>query len=76
MTIHDVDQDGSPDLVVLVPYEKIKVLRQVPGKDFEELDVALPGGSHDQPWLSTADIDGDGKPELLLTQKNLLRAVV
>jgi len=62
-------------LVVLIPYEKVKVLRQVPGKDFEEIDVSPPGGAIEQPWLSTADIDGDGKPELLLTQKNFVRAV-
>jgi hypothetical protein len=62
--------------VVLIPYEKVKVLRQRPGKDFEELDVAPPGGPVEQPWLSVADIDGDGKPELLMTQKNFLRAVV
>ncbi len=76
MAFHDVDQDGLMDLVVLIPYEKVKILRQVPDKDFDELDVALPGGALEQPWLSTADIDGDGKPELLLTQKNFLRAVV
>ena len=76
LAFHDVDQDGLVDLVVLIPYEKVKVLRQVPGKDFEELDVAPPGGAIEQPWLSTADIDGDGKPELLLTQKNFVRAVV
>ena len=76
MVFHDVDQDGLVDLVVLIPYEKVKILRQVPGKDFEELDVALPGGALEQPWAGSADIDGDGKPELLLTQKNFLRAVV
>ena len=73
---HDADQDGLMDLVVLTPYEKVKILRQVPGKDFEEIDVAPPGGEIQQPWLSAADIDGDGKPELLLTQRNFLRAVV
>jgi hypothetical protein len=73
---HDVDQDGLTDLVVLSPYEKVKVLRQVPDNDFEEIDVSPPGGQIEQPWLSAADIDGDGKPELLLTQKNFLRAVV
>lgn len=73
---HDADQDGASDLVVLVPYEKIKVLRQVPNKDFEEVDIAPPGGSVEQPWLASADVDGDGKAELLLAQKNFLRAVV
>src|SRR5207248_3254418 len=76
LAFHDANQDGLPDLVVLIPYEKVKVLLQVPGKDFDEVDVAPPGGTIEQPWLSTADIDGDGKPELLLTQKNFMRAVV
>jgi len=76
MTFHDVNQDGLADLIVLIPYEKIKILIQVPGRDFEETDVAPPGGSAEQPWMSAADVDGDGKPELLLAQKNFLRAVV
>ncbi len=75
MVFHDVNQDGLADLVVLIPSEKVKVLLQVPGTDFEEVDVAPPGGIVEQPWLSTADVDGDGKPELLLPQKNFLRAV-
>lgn len=78
LAFHDADQDGLTDLVTLMPYEKVKILRQVPGKDFEELDVDPPGGARElsQPWLGAADIDGDGKPELLLTQKNFLRAVI
>jgi hypothetical protein len=76
LVFHDADQDGYPDLVALTPYEKVKILRQVPGRDFEEIDVAPPGGEIQQPWLSAADIDGDGKSELLLTQRNFLRAVV
>jgi hypothetical protein len=76
LAFHDVDQDGLADLVILSPYEKVKVLRQVPDHDFEEIDVVPPGGALEQPWLSSADIDGDGKPELLLTQKNFVRAVV
>jgi hypothetical protein len=76
LTFHDVNQDGLPDLVALIPYEKVKILLQNAGRDFEEVDVAPPGGVIEQPWLSTADVDGDGKPELLLTQKNFLRAVV
>lgn len=76
LLFHDVNQDGLMDLVALVPYEKVKVLLQVEGKDFDEQDVAPPGGTVEQPWLSVADVDGDGKPELLMTQKNFLRAVV
>ncbi|MCL5097754.1 MAG: VCBS repeat-containing protein, partial [Candidatus Omnitrophica bacterium] len=76
MEIHDVDQDGLADLVILIPYEKIKVLRQRQSHDFEELDIAPPGGTTEQPWMSQADVDGDGKPELLLAQKNYVRAVV
>ncbi|MDB6016357.1 MAG: repeat protein [Pedosphaera sp.] len=76
LTFHDVNQDGLTDLVVLIPYEKIKVLLQVADKDFDEQDIAPPGGSVEEPWLSSADVDGDGKPELLLAQKNFLRAVV
>jgi hypothetical protein len=76
MAFHDANQDGLADLVVLVPYEKIKILLQVADKDFDEEDVAPPGGSVEEPWMSTADVDGDGKPELLLAQRNFLRAVV
>lgn len=76
MAIHDVNQDGRPDIVILIAYEKIKTLLQVEGKDLEEIDAAPPGGAVEQPWLTTTDVDGDGKEELLLAQKNFLRAVV
>ena len=76
LLFHDVNQDERMDLVALVPYEKVKVLLQTAGKEFEEVDVAPPGGVVEQPWLSVVDVDGDGKPELLMTQKNFLRAVV
>jgi len=76
MTIQDVNQDGLPDLVVLIPYEKIKVLLQKSKGGFDEKDVDPPGGAIEQPWLAAADVDGDGRPELLLPQKNFVRAVV
>ncbi len=77
MTMHDANQDGLADLIILIPYEKIKVLIQKPDKNsFEETDVLPPGGSTEEPWLSVSDVDGDGKPELLLAQKNFVRAVV
>jgi hypothetical protein len=76
MAIQDVNQDGLADLVVLIPYEKIKVLLQKSGGDFDEEDVDPPGGAIEQPWLASADVDGDGKTELLLPQNNFIRAVV
>jgi hypothetical protein len=76
LAIQDVNQDGLADLVVLIPYEKIKVLLQKAGGDFDEEDIDPPGGAIEQPWLASADVDGDGRPELLLPQKNFVRAVV
>jgi len=76
LAIQDVNQDGLADLVALIPYEKIKVLLQKTGGDFDEEDVDPPGGAIEQPWLAAADVDGDGKTELLLPQKNFVRAVV
>jgi hypothetical protein len=76
MAIQDVNQDGLPDLVVLIPYEKIKVLLQKSDGNFDEKDVDPPGGAMERPWLTSVDVDGDGKPELLLPQKNFVRAVV
>lgn len=73
---HDANQDGLADVVILIPYEKIKVLLQTAAGDFDEADVAPPGGATETPWMSAADVDGDGKAELLLAQKNFLRGVV
>ena len=72
----DANQDGLNDLLVLIPYEKIKVLLQTSNGGFDEEDVDPPGGPMEQPWFATMDADGDGKLDLLLPQKNFVRAVV
>lgn len=76
ITVDDVNQDGLADLVIGIPYEKVKVLLQKEDGSFDEQDVDAPGGAMEQPWFASADVDGDGKPELLLPQKNFLRAAV
>ncbi|HTR40980.1 MAG TPA: VCBS repeat-containing protein [Pseudomonadales bacterium] len=77
MALLDVNQDGRADVVILIPYEKIKVLLQKhDGTSFDEEDVDAPGGAIEQPWLTAADLDGSGRRELLLPQKNFIRAVV
>ena len=75
ITILDLNQDGRNDVIVLIQYEKIKVLLQTEDGGFDEQDIAPPGGSTDTPWASAADVDNDGKPELLIAQRNFLRAV-
>ncbi|HHY84141.1 MAG TPA: VCBS repeat-containing protein [Verrucomicrobia bacterium] len=76
MAFHDVNQDGLADLLLLMPYERVKVLLQTAEEQFEELDVAPPGGSMERPWMAAVDVDGDNRPELLLPQKNFVRAVI
>ena len=67
---------GLAVFLALIPYEKIKVLLQKADGTFDEKDVDPPGGPMEQPWFASVDVDGDGKPELLLPQKNFVRAVV
>ncbi len=73
---HDADQDGLNDIVIFTPYEKIKILRQLKNGEFEEIDVDPPGGATGTIWGVSLDVDADDKPELILPQKNFLRAVV
>ncbi len=73
---HDVDQDGLEDLVALIPYEDIRVLRQKTEGVFEEITVPSPVGSLQRPWAAVADLNQDGKDELILGRKNFIRSLV
>lgn len=76
MFFHDVDQDGEGDLVCLTPYEKVNILMREGDEKFQEIAVVPPGGAIAQPSYGLADIDDDSRNELLLPQKNFVRAVV
>ena len=74
---HDVDQDGVEDLVLVAPYEPLRVLWQnrEAGR-FESMRIPSGMGDREQPWVGSLDVDGDGKAELVVPQKNAVRALV
>jgi hypothetical protein len=78
MKMHDLNQDGLADLLIVVPGDKFKALiqRHTNTNSFDEEDVTPPGGDAAEPWLGSADLDGHGHPDLLLAEKNFVRAVV
>lgn len=76
MFFHDADQDGRRELVCLTPYEKVNILLWNDDGKVEEIEIVPPGGTIAQPSYGLADLDGDGLAELLLPQKNFVRAVV
>ena len=62
LLFHDVNQDGRADLVALVPLRrKSKCFRQGAEKASTSLTSPRPAAVVEQPWLSVADVDGDGK---------------
>ena len=75
MVWHDADEDGRADLILLVPFERIRVFRQQVSGAFEALEIPPPGGTLENPWLAQADVDADGSADLLLAQRNLIRVV-
>jgi hypothetical protein len=76
----DLDQNGRLDLVLAATAKPLVLLRQTNALAFAEVrDLSghgksliarvAPGG------LSTADVDGDGKPELVVNRKGFARAL-
>ncbi|MCK4340900.1 MAG: VCBS repeat-containing protein [Phycisphaerae bacterium] len=76
----DVNQDGLSDLLLFVRYSSPHTFLQTADGQFESLDEAeartgllkdaSPAG------FAMADVTGDGRPEVLLAQDNLARALV
>jgi len=77
LVIHDADQDGLQDIVVVAPYEELWVLRKVSeGMGYESVKVSGASRNLERPWVGRIDVDGDGKKELVLSQKNAVRALL
>jgi hypothetical protein len=81
LLLTDLDRDGRTDLLVLDGYRPIRVYRQ--GEDgtftYESGKPGFRGGLVDKKSLQDAavvDLDGDGKPELLVSSKGFARALV
>lgn len=76
----DVNQDGRNDLLLFVPYSPLQTYLQQEDGSFVALrGPAARDGLVKQAALAgfaLADVTGDGKPEVLLAQKNLARALV
>ncbi|HZV36079.1 MAG TPA: immunoglobulin domain-containing protein, partial [Verrucomicrobiae bacterium] len=79
VVIADIDGDGKPDLIVSDDYgSSISVYRNIStngvlGTNSFAMPVTLPATSGQySPWgLVVADVDGDGKPDIIVTDDSL-----
>ncbi|MFO0874647.1 MAG: VCBS repeat-containing protein [Phycisphaerales bacterium] len=75
----DADQDGRTDLLLFTPEKPMTMLRAeekgfklLESKDMGQFGLVQAADSRN---TETFDIDGDGKPELLIADRNYIRAV-
>ena len=78
--LHDLDQDGRTDLLVFVPRDGVRIWLQGEDGAFVEattLPAYRPGllARVEPAAVSTNDIDGDGRAELLVVSENFARAL-
>lgn len=79
LRLADVNQDGLADILLFVPFSPLTVYLQHEDGSFAALDSERSrSGLVKQASLQAmalADVDGDGRAELLLAQQNLARAL-
>ncbi|MBM3985287.1 MAG: VCBS repeat-containing protein, partial [Planctomycetes bacterium] len=79
LLVADLDRDGRNDALMCLPTELPRILLAQPDGSFRDVDVAqqpglglLKGLARDA--LDWADVDGDGRPELLVPGPSFARA--
>jgi hypothetical protein len=80
LKIVDVDQDGLNDVLIFVKYDSPILLRQTLKRKFEVIDWPTAQASliKEATLVSSGvyDVDGNGKMELLIAQRNFARSLV
>ena len=68
LAVDDIDHDGKNELLVLLPH-RLRVYR-LTGKYFNLIQEIKNGPTGDYLFVDTVDMDGDGYPEVFITNMN------